>query len=25
VRYDFSLTRLGLNPEVRMSDFLARL
>ena len=25
VRYDFCLTRLGLNPEVRMADFLARL
>lgn len=25
VRYDFSLTRLGLNPEVRTSDFIARL
>jgi len=25
VRYDFSLTRLGLNPDVHMSDFLAML
>jgi len=25
VRYDFSLTRLGLNPEVRASDFFACL
>ncbi len=24
-RYDFSLTRLGLNPEVRKSDFIAKL
>lgn len=25
VRYDFSLTRLGLNSEVHLADFLARL
>lgn len=25
VRYDFSLTRLGLNPDVRESDFIAQL